>query len=261
MAGTDKTQASVTGGPAVILVEPQLGENIGFAARAMMNGGLSDLRIVKPRDGWPNPKAVAAASGAGSVIETARIYESTAEAVGDLQRVYAMTARPRDMIKQVATPRDAASELRHLIDDGHRAGVIFGPERKGLDNDDVALADTVVQAPLNPAHSSMNLGHAVMVISYEWFQAGDDTPGRFLNEGRTGIATKEELLIFFKRLEAELDACGFFHVAEKRPVMVRQIRNIFQRAELTEQEIRTLHGIVSGLIRRKLGVDKGGSGV
>lgn len=251
----------MTGGPSVILVEPQLGENIGFAARAMMNGGLSDLRIVKPRDGWPNPRAEAAASGAGSVIEGARVYQSTAEAVADLQRVYAMTARPREMIKPVATPRDAVAEMQGLTGEGVKVGIIFGPERKGLDNDDVALADTVIQAPLNPAHSSMNLGHAVMVMSYEWFQAGDDTPGRFLNEGRTGIATKEELLIFFERLEAELDACGFFHVAEKRPIMVRNIRNIFQRAELTEQEVRTLHGIVSGLIRRKSGSDEGESGV
>ncbi|MEE2688635.1 MAG: RNA methyltransferase [Pseudomonadota bacterium] len=249
MAGTDKTQVSITGGPSVILVEPQLGENIGLAARAMMNGGLSDLRIVKPRDGWPNPKANAAASGAELIIEAARIYGSTEEAVVDLQRVFAMTARPREMIKPVAKPRDAASEMRALIRDKLRIGILFGPERKGLDNDEVALADTVVQAPLNPAHSSMNLGHAVMVMSYEWFQSDDDTPDRFLNEGRTGLASKEELFIFFGRLEAELDACGFFHVAEKRPIMVRNIRNIFQRSELTEQEVRILHGIVSGLIR------------
>jgi len=261
MAGTDKSQKSVTGGPSVILVEPQLGENIGFTARAMLNGGLSELRIVKPRDGWPNPKAEAAASGAGSVIKAARIYKSTADAVGDLQRVFAMTARSREMIKPVATPRDAASEMRKLIRDGLGVGILFGPERKGLDNDDLALADTVVQTPLNPAHSSMNLGHAVMVMSYEWFQSGDDTPGRFLNERRTGIATKEELLIFFERLEAELDTCGFFHVAEKRPNMVRNIRNIFQRAELTEREVRTLHGIVSGLIRRPHGSGKDESGV
>ena len=250
MAGTDKTQASVIGGPSVILVEPQLGENIGFTARAMMNGGLSDLRIVKPRDGWPNPRAESAASGAGSVIEAARIFETTQDAIADLQRVFAMTARPREMIKPVATPRDAATEMRALIGDEGKVGILFGPERKGLDNDDVAAADTVIQAPLNPAHSSMNLGHAVMVMSYEWFQAADDTPGRYLSEGRTGAATKEELLIFFERLEAELDDCGFFHVAEKRPIMVRNIRNIFQRADLTEQEVRTLHGIVSGLIRR-----------
>ena len=250
MAGTNKLQQFPIGGPCVILVEPQLGENIGFTARAMMNGGLSDLRIVKPRDGWPNPRAAAAASGADGVIETARIFERTEEAISDLQRVYAMTARPREMIKPVATPRVAAGEMRELVADGLNVGILFGPERKGLENDDVAAADTVIQVALNPAHSSMNLGHAVMVMSYEWFQAADETPGRYLSTGRTGAATKAELLIFFKRLEAELDASGFFHVAERRPSMVRNIRNIFQRAELMEQEVRTLHGIVSGLIRR-----------
>jgi tRNA/rRNA methyltransferase len=253
MAGTNKSQQSPIGGPCVILVEPQLGENIGFTARAMMNGGLLDLRIVRPRDGWPNPRAEAAASGAGSVIETARIFDCTERAIADLQRVFAMTARPREMIKPVATPRDAAGEMRELISEGLNVGILFGPERKGLDNDDVASADTVIQVALNPAHSSMNLGHAVMVMSYEWFQAADDTPGRYLSAGRTEAATKAELLIFFERLEAELENSGFFHVAERRPSMVRNIRNIFQRADLTEQEVRTLHGIVSGLIRRHKG--------
>jgi tRNA/rRNA methyltransferase len=259
MAGTDKTQTSINGGPAVILVEPQLGENIGFAARAMMNGGLSDLRIVNPRDGWPNPRAAAAASGAGDIIGAARVFESTANAVAGLKRVFAMTARPRDMIVTVAIPRNAAAEMRSLISEGLNIGILFGPERKGLQNDDIALADTVVQAPLNPAHSSMNLGHAVMVMAYEWFQSGDDTVERMLNLGRTDLATKDELLRFFERLEAELDACGFFHVAEKRPIMVRKIRNIFQRAGMAEEEVRTLHGILSGLVRRPHVLDKGKS--
>ena len=250
MASTDKTQTSITGGPAVILVHPQLGENIGFAARAMMNGGLSDLRLVAPRDVWPNPKSFAVASGAEGVIEAARVFDSTAAAIADLHRVFAMTARPRDLIVTVATPRDAATEMRRVVDEGAKAGIMFGRESKGLENDDIALADTVIQAPLNPAHSSMNLGHAVMVMAYEWFQAGDETPGRTLSLGRTDLATKEELMTFFRRLEPELDACGFFHVKEKRPIMVRKIRNIFQRAGLTEEEVRTLHGILSGLTRR-----------
>ena len=155
MAGTNKLQQSPIGGPCVILVEPQLGENIGFTARAMMNGGLSDLRIVKPRDGWPNPRAAAAASGADGVIETARIFERTEEAISDLQRVYAMTARPREMIKPVATPRVAAGEMRELVADGLNVGILFGAERKGLENDDVAAADTVIQVALNPAHEML----------------------------------------------------------------------------------------------------------
>ena len=259
MAGTDKTQTSITGGPAVILVEPQLGENIGFAARAMMNGGLSDLRIVNPRDGWPNPRAITAASGAGDIIEVARVFESTADAVAELTRVFAMTARPRDMIVTVATPRNAAAEMRSLVAGSVDIGILFGPERKGLQNDDIALADTVVQAPLNPAHSSMNLGHAVMVMAYEWYQSGDDTAERALTLGRTDLATKDELSRFFERLEAELDACGFFHVVEKRPIMVRKIRNIFQRAGMAEEEVRTLHGILSGLVRRPHASDGGES--
>lgn len=250
MAGTDSSKQAVTGGPSVILVAPQLGENIGFAARAMMNGGLADLRLVAPRDGWPNPKALAAASGADVVIENARVYDTTEAAIAGLHRVFAMTARPREMIKPVATARHATAEMRGLIGTGTGVGILFGPERKGLHNDDVALADTVIQVPLNPAHSSMNLGHAVMVMAYEWFQSGDATPGSALNEGRTRLATKGELVNFFERLEAELDACGFFHVAEKRAIMARNIRNIFQRAGLTEQEVRTLHGVVSGLARR-----------
>lgn len=261
MAGTDSSKAAVLGGPAVILVEPQLGENIGFAARAMLNGGLVDLRLVRPRDGWPNPKALASASGADAVIAAARLYESTAVAIADLHRVFAMTARPREMIKPVATPRHAAGEMRRLAGEGTGTGILFGPERKGLHNDDLALADTVVQTPLNPAHSSMNLGHAVMVMAYEWFQSGDATPGKALNEGRTRLATKAELVNFFTRLEAELDACGFFHVAEKRAIMVRNIRNIFQRADLTEQEVKTLHGVVSGLARKgRFAPDGGGDG-
>lgn len=250
MAGTDKSQESVSGGPAVILVGPQLGENIGFTARAMMNGGLSELRIVNPRDGWPNPKALAVASGAEEIIEGARIFDSTAAAVADLQRIFAMTARPRDLIKVVTTPRSAAAEMRHLHANDVGVGILFGRENKGLENDDIALADTVVQAPLNPAHSSMNLGHAVMIMAYEWFQAADETPDRVLSLGRTDLATKGELQTFFDRLESELDSCGFFHVVEKRPIMVRKIRNIFQRAEMAEEEVRTLHGVLSGLIRR-----------
>jgi len=250
VAGTDRTRAaSIAAGPAVILVEPQMGENIGMAARAMLNSGLGDLRLVRPRDGWPNPKARSAASGADSVIDNAKVYECTAEAVADLTRLYAATARPRDMIKPVLTPRRGAVEMRAAVSAGEKIGVLFGGERAGLDNDDIALADTVVQAPLNPAFSSLNLGHAVLIVTYEWYQAADNTPPEQMSEGRTGPATKGDLLIFFERLEAALDACGFLHVVEKRPIMVRNIRNIFQRAGLMEQEVRTLHGIVSCLTR------------
>ncbi|MBI10882.1 MAG: rRNA methyltransferase [Rhodospirillaceae bacterium] len=250
MAGTDKSRAEVTDeGPAIILVEPQMGENIGMAARAMLNAQLGDLRLVRPRDGWPNPKSKNAASGADVVIDGVQVFENTIEAIADLTRVYAATARPRDMIKPVLTPNSGAQDMRKAVVGGEKVGVLFGGERAGLHNDDISLADTVLQAPLNPAFSSLNLGHAVLIVSYEWYQAADYTPDMQLPEGRTKPATKGELVNFFERLEAALDVCGFLHVAEKRPIMVRNIRNIFQRAKLMEQEVRTLHGIVSCLTR------------
>ena len=253
MAGTDRRQASPLGGPVVILVAPQLGENIGAAARAMLNCGLAELRLVNPRDGWPNEKAEAAASGAAELLAAARLYASTAEAIADLARVYATTARPRELIKPVVTPRQAAVELRAAIGRGERCGFLFGPERTGLVNDDLALADTLISVPLNPGFRSLNLAQAVLVIGYEWFQAGDETPPRELVTNATRPATKAELLNFFAHLEAELDACGFLRNVEKRPTMVRNIRNIFQRADLTEQEIRTLHGIVKELRQGRRG--------
>jgi len=254
MAGTDRTRDGEAGvvGPVVILVEPQLGENIGTAARAMLNCGLDELRLVRPRDGWPNAKAVTAASGADAVIENARLFESTAAAVADLNRVYATTARHRGMIKPVVTPRRAAAEMRASAARGERVGVLFGPERTGLVNDDIPLADTVLQVPLNPGFSSLNLAQAVLVVAYEWFAAGAGTPPRELVTNETRPATKAELLNFFAHLEQELDDCGFLRHTDKRPSMVRNIRNLFQRAELTEQEIRTLHGIIKELAHERV---------
>jgi len=250
MAGTDRRREMKTGGPAVILVEPQLGENIGMVARAMLNCGLDDLRLVKPRDGWPNPSATSPASGATIVLERARVYDTTAAAVADLTRLYAATARPRDMILPVQTPRHGAAEMRGAMAAGAQVGVLFGGERSGLENDDIMLADAVLQVPLNAAFHSLNLSQAVLLIAYEWFQAGDvDVEPVYMPESRTAAATKDELFGFFERLETALDACGFFHVAEKRPIMVRNIRSFFQRAELREQEVKILHGIVTSLFR------------
>lgn len=251
MAGTDRSRAasaSLTAeAPAVILVEPQLGENIGAAARAMLNCGLTELRLVSPRDGWPNEKARANASGADQVIDGATLFDTTEAAIADLTRVYATTARPRDMVKVVETPRFAAREMRARIAAGERIGLLFGRERTGLVNDDIALADAVISVPLNPAFMSLNLGQAVLLVGYEWFQSADDTPERQLITNATRPAEKAELLNFFAHLERELDASGFLRNIEKRPSMVRNIRCLFDRAELTEQEIQTLHGIVKEL--------------
>ncbi len=247
MAGTDRKQHAPSGGPAIILVEPQLGENIGTAARAMLNCGLTDLRLVKPRDGWPSEKARSAASGADKVIDGVRLYDSTAEAIADLTRVYATTARQRGMIKRVATPRRAAGEMRKAAAAGQKIGILFGRERTGLENDDIALSDAVIAVPLNPGFASLNLAQAVLLVGYEWFQAGDKTPANQLVVNETRPATKAELLNFFVQLEKRLVESGFLRNVEKRPSMVRNIRNLFQRAGLTHQEVRTLHGIVSDL--------------
>ncbi len=247
MAGTNRKQHAASGGPSIILIEPQLGENIGTAARAMLNCGLTELRLVKPRDGWPNDKARAAASGADGVIDGARLYGSTAAAIADLTRVYATTARQRGMIKRVATPRRAAGEMRKAVARGERIGILFGRERTGLENDDIALADAVIAVPLNPGFASLNLAQAVLLVGYEWFQAADATPASQLVTNETRPATKAELLNFFVQLEKRLIDSGFLRNAEKRPSMVRNIRNLFQRAGLTHQEVRTLHGIVSEL--------------
>jgi tRNA/rRNA methyltransferase len=245
MAGTHKKRMAVTGGPAIILVNPQLGENIGTAARAMFNCGLTDLRLVAPRDGWPNEKAKSAASGADPVLDNARVFATIAEAVADLRRLYATTARDRYMVKRIVTPREAAAELRHEMGEGVPCGILFGAERMGLLSDDVALADAIINVPLNPAFSSLNLAQAVLLVGYEWFTAGDATAPSYVPTGKSRPATKKQLFAFFEHLEEELDRNGFLRNLEKRPSMVINLRSLFERADLTEQEIRTLHGIIT----------------
>jgi len=236
--------------PAVILVRPQLGENIGTVARAMLNTGLDDLRLVKPRI-WPSEHAEKAASGALSLLENARLFDSTAEAVADLSRLYATTARERDMVKPVVTPRKAAADIRGLAEMGGRCGVLFGRERSGLENEDIALADVILQVPLNPAFTSLNLAQAVLLIGYEWWSMEDVTPEDKLALGHTVPATKEEILGFFEHLESALDESGFLRPLEKRPRMVRNLRNLFTRCSLTDQEVRTLRGVVKSLSDRR----------
>lgn len=234
----------------MILVQPQLGENIGTAARAMLNFGLTELRLVAPRDGWPSERARAASSGADVVIDNVALFAETAGSLADLDYVIATTARPRDMVKPVLAPAAAAAKLREVIAGGGRAGVLFGPERTGLTNDDVVLADAVLMVPVNPAFASLNLAQAVLLIGYEWFKAADETPAERITYLDTRPATKGELLGFFEHLEGELDRFGFLKPPEKRPSMIRNLRNMFQRAVLTEQEVRTLRGVVAALTRR-----------
>lgn len=235
--------------PVVILVRPQLAENIGAAARAMANGGLFYMRIVAPRDGWPNERAWRLSSGAHAILDAATVHATVEDAVADLHRVFATCPRPRHIVKPLLTARGAAAELREIGNRGLRAGILFGPERAGLDNDDMAAADTLVRYPLNPDFMSLNLAQAVMVMGYEWWMAADATPPREMMTNETHVATKRELDLFMDHLIRELDACGFLRNLPKRPGMVRNIRHLFQRGEVTEQELRTLHGIVAELVK------------
>ena len=241
--------------PVVVLVRPQLADNIGAVARAMANGGLFHLRLVAPRDGWPQEKAWRNASGADRILDALTLHDTVADAVADLHRVFATGGRPRHIVKPVLTARGAADELRLVCARGLRAGVLFGPERAGLDNEDMARADTLVRYPLNPEFMSLNLAQAVMVMAYEWWTAADETVPRQLVTNETRIATKGELDNFLSHLVGELDACGFLRNPPKRPGMVRNIRHLFQRGEVTEQELRTLHGVVTELAhgRRQFG--------
>lgn len=245
--------------PVVILVRPQLAANIGAVARAMANGGLFHLRLVAPRDGWPQEKAWPNASGADRILDEATVHPDVADAVADLHRVFATCPRPRHIIKPVMTARGAAAELRAISARDLRAGVLFGPERAGLDNDDMARADVLVRYPLNPAFMSLNLAQAVMVMAYEWWSADDPTPMREFMTNETRVATKGQLDGLLTHLVAELDASGFLRNLPKRSGMVRNIRHFFERGEVTEQEIRTLHGIVTELAlgRRLRGRDEG----
>jgi TrmH family RNA methyltransferase len=233
--------------PVVVLVRPQLADNIGAVARAMANGGLFHLRLVAPRDGWPQEKAWRTASGADRILDALTVHETVADAVADLHRVFATCPRPRHIVKPVLTARGAAAELREVCARPLRAGILFGPERAGLDNDDMACADALVRFPLNPAFMSLNLAQAVMVMAYEWWTASDDTPPRALMTNESRVANKDRLENFLAHLVDQLDACGFLRNQPKRPGMVRNIRHLFQRGEVTEQELRTLHGIVTEL--------------
>jgi len=243
--GADLTPQGNT--PVVILVRPQLADNIGAVARAMGNGGLFHLRLVAPRDGWPQPAAWRNASGADRILDNLTLHDSVADAVADLHHVFATCPRPRHIIKPVLTARGAATELRAITARALRAGLLFGPERAGLDNDDMACCDALIRYPLNPDFMSLNLAQAVMVMAYEWWTATDETMPRTLMTNETQIATKGELENFLFHLVDQLDACGFLKNLPKRPGMVRNIRHFFQRGEVTQQELRTLHGIVTEL--------------
>jgi tRNA/rRNA methyltransferase len=240
----------MTQAPAIVLVRPQLAENIGTAARAMLNCGLTDLRLVMPRCEFPDERATRACSGADSVLDKALVFATLEAAIADLTRVYATCPRDRDMVKPVLGPQDAIAATRDAIDAGERVGFLFGAERTGLENDEVTLADAMVPFPVNPEFSSLNLAQAVLLIGWEWLRLHDaPKPGR-IRTGRGTPATKDEVVGFFQRLEAELDACGFLRNEKMRPGTVRNLRAFFLRARPMAQEIRTAHGMLTGLVER-----------
>ena len=236
--------------PAIILVGAQLGENIGTVARAMLNFGLTDLRLVSPRPGWQMERALKASAGAEALIENHRPFDTVGEATADLGYVAATTARQRDMVKPVVTPAAMASAMRARQSESHpQSGILFGCERTGLDNDDISLADVICSVPLNPDFSSLNLAQAVLLMGYEWFQAADATPREQFELHDARPATRGEINAMFAHLESALDAAGFLAPPEKKPAMARNIRNIFNRSALTEQDVQTLRGIVNALLR------------
>jgi tRNA/rRNA methyltransferase len=258
-AGTDKTKTWIdAGGPIIILVEPQLGENIGAAARVMANFALRRLRLVKPRDGWPNMQARRAASGADRVLEEAELYDTLEAAIADCTLVLATTARAHDQAKPVISPDAAAALLAPRVAARENVAVMFGRERYGLENDEVALADRIVTFPVNPAFASLNLAQAVAVVAYEWFKLGSAGALPFAMPQKSPPAGKQQVQAFFAHLERQLDVIEYFRPLEKRATMLVNLRNIFARMQPTQQDIQTLHGIVDALSEGRKGPARGG---
>lgn len=235
--------------PVFILVNPQMAENIGMAARAMLNCGVYQMRLVSPRESHLSDKALAASSGADIILQNAQIFETTEQAIADCNYVYATTARRRGMIKPISTARYAASEI--LSNPNNNYGVLFGPERTGLHNDDICLANEIIEIPLNPEHCSLNLSQAVLLVGYEWYQQYINAPKREFKIGKTNFADKEKISKFLKILEDKSTDSGIFNQPEKRERMLINLRNIFTRTQITEQELNTLYGVINHLNKPK----------
>src|SRR6202161_2956874 len=258
-SGTDKTKSGrELAGPVVILVEPQLGENIGMAARAMGNFGLTRLRIVNPRDGWPNVLARRQPSGANHILDEVELCDPVEQAVADCTLLFATTARAHDQAKPVAAPQAAAREIASGIAGGGNVGILFGRERYGLQNEEVALADRIITFPVNPGFASLNLAQAVLLIGYEWFKLATQGALPFAMPERSERASQHQMQAFFDNLVRELDKVEFLRPAEKRDTMLVNLRNIFTRMEPTKQDMHTLHGVVMAIAEGRKGPAKGG---
>jgi tRNA/rRNA methyltransferase len=258
-AGTDKTKPWIEEpAPIVVLVEPQLGENIGAAARAMGNFGLARLRLVRPRQAWPNAKARALAAGADRILEGAELFDSLEAAIADCTFVIAATARAHDQAKPVVGPGQAAALLAPRVAAGETVAVVFGRERNGLESEEVALADHIVTMPVNPAFASLNLAQAVLIVAYEWFKFASGEKLPFVMPQRSPPASKEQLLAFFTALEGELEKVEFFRPPDKRETMQINLRNVFTRIGLTQQDVHTLHGVIMAIAHGRKGPARGG---
>lgn len=258
-SGTDKTKTrKELNGPIVVLVEPQLGENIGMCARAMGNFGLTRLRIVNPRDGWPNMAAQRAAAGADHILEKVELFDTVEAAVADCSLLFATTARAHDQAKPVVGPEEAARQIVHETAASGTTAIMFGRERYGLENDEVALANRIVTFPVNPGFASLNLAQAVLLMGYEWFKLATANALPFAMPERSERASSHQMQAFFDNLVNELDKVEFLRPPEKRDVMLVNMRNIFTRMEPTKQDMHTLHGVVMAIAEGRKGPAKGG---
>jgi len=241
--------------PAFVLVRPQMGENIGASARAMWNFGLDRMRIVAPRDGWPNTAARAMASGAGRLLDEALLVDDLPGALGDCHYVYATTARGRELTKPILSPEEAMRDAARRIAEGQKVAVMFGPERSGLENDDVMRASAIITVPVNPEFPSLNLAQCVLLTAYEWRRAAGAVPGARVHMHNTGWADQTEIDALAAHYEERLGAAGFFYPDHKAANMRQTLRNFWSRMPLTQADTRLLHGIMRQMVRWK---DRGG---
>lgn len=248
---TDKTEDWTGPQPVVVLVNPQMGENIGGAARAMWNFGLNRMRLVAPRDGWPNSRATALASGAGRVLDNAGLYDTTAEALADCNYVFATTARQRGLTKPIMTPERAMEHARALTAAGQTVGILFGPERAGLENEDISRANAIISVPVNPEFASLNLAQCVLLTAYEWRRQTSTQPAEVVDMAKTGFATVIEVEKLVEHYEARLDEEGFFFPEAKAAGMKLVLRNMWSRMPLTSSDVQMLHGMLRQLMRWK----------
>ncbi|MBI1417994.1 MAG: TrmJ/YjtD family RNA methyltransferase [Limimaricola sp.] len=234
--------------PAFVLIRPQMGENIGAAARGMWNFGLDRMRVVNPRDGWPNSKAVAMASGAGRLLDEAQLYDTTADAIADCSYVYATTARPRGLTKPVLAPDAAMAEAATRVARGEKVAVLFGPERTGMENEDIARANAIITVPVNPDFPSLNLAQCVLLTGYEWRRATETVmPGRVEMAGAVW-AEQIEIEKLAEHYETQLDEAGFFFPDHKAESMKLNLRNLWSRMPMTRADVQTLHGVLRQMV-------------